>query len=157
MQYYNEIKNQLINNEINRKVKNYAINKSDLETYYNVGKLLSDAGKHYGEGIIKEYSKRLMKEVNKKYSERSLRRMRQFFIRFNNLKWSPLASTLSYSHFIELLSINDDIELYYYIDKSIKDNLDNKAIGIILYKENNQLIIKYTSDERIIARKYELL
>ena len=47
MNYYNEIKNELINNEINRKVKNYSINKSDLNTYYKVGKILSGAGKHY--------------------------------------------------------------------------------------------------------------
>lgn len=52
MNYYNEIKNELINNEINRKVKNYSINKSDINTYYKVGKMLSKAGKHYGEGII---------------------------------------------------------------------------------------------------------
>ena len=48
MNYYNEIKNELINNEINKKVKNYSINKSDLNTYYNVGKMLSEVGKHYG-------------------------------------------------------------------------------------------------------------
>ena len=59
MNYYNEIKNELINNEINRKVKNYSINKSDLNTYYNVGKLLLEAGNQYGENIIKEYSLRL--------------------------------------------------------------------------------------------------
>lgn len=46
-------------NEINRKVKKYSINKSDLETYYNARKMLSEAGKHYGEGIIKEYSQKL--------------------------------------------------------------------------------------------------
>ena len=55
MNYYNEIKNELINNELNRKVKNYSINKSDLDTYYNVGKLLLNAGNQYGESIIKEY------------------------------------------------------------------------------------------------------
>jgi len=38
MNYYNEIKQELINNEINRKIKNYSINKSDLNTYYNVEK-----------------------------------------------------------------------------------------------------------------------
>ena len=59
MNYYNEIRNELINNDINRKVKNYSINKNDLDTYYNVGKMLSEAGSHYGEGIIKEYSKTL--------------------------------------------------------------------------------------------------
>ena len=55
MNYYDEIKSELINNEINNKVKNYSINKSDLKTYYNVGKILNDAGKHYGNGIIRVY------------------------------------------------------------------------------------------------------
>jgi len=53
MQYYEKIKQELINNEINKRIKDYSKNKSDLTTYYNVGKLLSDAGKHYGEGITK--------------------------------------------------------------------------------------------------------
>lgn len=72
MNYYNEIKNELINNEINRKVKNYSINRSDLNTYYNVGKMLSEAGKQYGEGIIKEYSKRLQNDLKIKYDVSSL-------------------------------------------------------------------------------------
>ena len=59
MNYYNEIKNELVNNEINRKVKNYSINKSDLDAYYNVGRMLSEVGNHYGEGIIEEYSKEI--------------------------------------------------------------------------------------------------
>ncbi len=79
MNYYNEIKNELINNEINRKVKNYSINKNDLNTYYSVGKMLSEAGKHYGESIIKKYSDKLIGEVNKKYNETNLKRMRQFY------------------------------------------------------------------------------
>ena len=41
MNYYNEIKKELINNEINKAVKNYSINRSDLNSYYNVGKILS--------------------------------------------------------------------------------------------------------------------
>ena len=53
MNYYKEIKEELINNEINKKVKNYLVNRSDLNTYYNVGKMLSEAGRNYGEGIIK--------------------------------------------------------------------------------------------------------
>ena len=62
MNYYDEIKKELLNNEITKKVKNYSINKSDLTTYYNIGKLLKEAGKHYGEGIIKEYSEKLTTE-----------------------------------------------------------------------------------------------
>ncbi len=55
MNYYNEIKQELINNEIYKKVKDYSKNKSDLTAYYKVGKILSEAGKHYGDGVIKEY------------------------------------------------------------------------------------------------------
>ena len=80
MNYYNEIKNELINNEISKKVKNYSINRSDLTTYYNVGKMLSEAGKHYGDGIIKEYSKKLTNELGKGYTETNLKYFRQFYI-----------------------------------------------------------------------------
>ena len=80
MDYYKQIKNELINNEVNRKVKNYSINRSDLETYYNVGKTLSEVGKHYGENVIGSYADRLKIELNKKYNERTLRRYRQFYL-----------------------------------------------------------------------------
>ena len=79
MNYYNEIKNELLNNEINWKVKNYSINKSDLDTYYNVGRMLSEAGNQYGESIIKEYSIKLTEEFGSGYSQRNLRNMRQFY------------------------------------------------------------------------------
>ena len=54
MNYYNEIKTELINNEITKRVKDYCKNRSDLNTYYNVGKLLAEAGKEYGKNIMKE-------------------------------------------------------------------------------------------------------
>ena len=47
MNYYNEIKKELIDNELNKKIKNYSINRSDLTTYYNAGKILNKAGKKY--------------------------------------------------------------------------------------------------------------
>lgn len=75
MNYYNEIKKNLIDNEINRKVKSYSINKSDLNTYYNVGKLLLEAGNQYGESIIKEYSLRLTEELGSGYSQRNWKRI----------------------------------------------------------------------------------
>jgi hypothetical protein len=90
MNYYNEIKEQLTNNEIIKKVKDYSKNRSDLNTYYNVGKLLSKAGKRYGEGIIKEYSRRLTNELGKGYGLSSLKNMRRFYILFS--KNYPLRS-----------------------------------------------------------------
>ena len=95
--YYDEIKKELLNNEITKKVKNYSINKSDLTTYYNIGKLLKEAGKHYGDGIIKEYSKRLKDDIGKKYSVTTLKYMRMFY---EYGKSQPIADQLSWSHYI---------------------------------------------------------
>lgn len=44
-----------------------------------------------------------------------------------------------------------------YIDKNIKTIEEDKTIGIIICKKNNKYIIEYCSDDRIIARKYELV
>ena len=78
MNYYDEIKNELINNEVTKKVKDYSKNKSDLTTYYNVGKLLKEAGKHYGEGLIKEYSEKLTADLGTKYDASTLNKMKKF-------------------------------------------------------------------------------
>lgn len=77
--YYKNIKEYLISNEVFKKVKDYSKNKNDLITYYNVGKELSEAGKHYGEGIIKKYSKKLKEDLNKVYSYRSLNYMVRYY------------------------------------------------------------------------------
>ena len=43
-----------------------------------------------------------------------------------------------------------------YIDKNVKDISDDKTIGIIISKKNNQFIIEYCSDERIFAREFKI-
>ena len=125
MNYYKEIRNELINNEINRKVKNYSINKSDLTTYYNVGKLLSDAGKHYGEGVIKEYSKKLTNELGKGYNITALKRMRRFYLL--NKKGATVSHQLSWSHYCEVMWF-DENKMNYYIEVSIDQNLSVREL-----------------------------
>ena len=126
MNYYTEIKNELINNEINRKVKNYSINKSDLDAYYNVGRMLSEAGNHYGEGIIKEYSKRLTYELGKGYSKRNLWLMLKFYEL--NEKVQTLSAQLSWSHYCELLSFENTDKINYYIELVKNNNLSVRQL-----------------------------
>ena len=126
--YYNEIKNKLIDNEIYNRVKDYSKERNKVIIYFEVGKLLDEAGKHYGENIIKEYSLKLINEVGKKFNERTLRRIRQYYRVFCNKKWSPMATKLSWSHYTELLSIKDERKLNYYINISIKNNLSKRQL-----------------------------
>ena len=127
MNYYDEIKTQIINNEVTKRIKDYSKNKSDLTTYYSIGKLLSEAGKHYGEGIIKEYSMRLTKEFGKGYSQRNLRSMKQFFAIAFNQKWQTVSAKLSWSHYCEIIWF-DELKMNYYINMSIKQNLSVREL-----------------------------
>ena len=176
MNYYTEIKNELINNEITKKVKDYSKNRSDLTTYYNVGKLLSEAGKHYGEGIIKKFSMKLINEVGKKYNTTTLKRMRQFYHMVE--KGAPLGHQLTWSHYRELLPIKDINEIKYYIYISEEQNLtrdelknkiksdDYKRLPIefknkLISKEKvvmkdfikNPIVIKNNTNKEIISEK----
>ncbi len=131
MNYYNEIKNELINNEVYKRVKDYSKNKNELSTYYNVGKLLIEAQggedrAKYGDGLIKEYSKKLNDELGGKYNITTLKRMRQFYLIVE--KGAPLAHQLTWSHYCELLSIKDINEINYYISISEKQNLSKRQL-----------------------------
>lgn len=126
MNYYEDIKKELINNDINRKVKTHSINKSDLTTYYNVGKTLSEAGKCYGESIIKEYSKKLTNELGKGYGVSNLKRFRQFYLMIE--KGATLSHLLTWSHYIEIIPINNVTIINYYINICIYQNLSVREL-----------------------------
>ena len=152
MNYYNEIKNELIENETINKVKDYSKNKSDLTHYYNVGRLLIDAGKHYGEGIINNYSIRLTNEVDKKYNTTNLKRMRQFYLIIE--KGATMRHQLSWSHYRELIPLKDVNKINYYVNECIKRNLSQRELHFIIkHKEYERLddktILKLINQEKV--------
>lgn len=137
MNYYNEIKKELLDNEINKKVKDYSKNKYEIEKYYNVGKLLLEAGNNYGEAIIKEYSVKLTNDIGKKYSVRYLFDIRKLYL---FAKVHPLGAQLTMSHYRLLFPLNDDNEINYYIDQVTKRNLSKRQLEeIIKFNEYKRL------------------
>ena len=146
MNYYNEIKEQLINNEINRKVKNYSINKSDINIYYNVGQLLLEAGNQYGESIIKEYSLRLTEELGSGYSQRNLRNMRQFYK--VSKKWQTLSAKLSWSHYCEILWF-DENKFQYYVKVAELNNLSIRQLREWIKSKEYERLPESTKDKLI--------
>ena len=126
MNYYEEIKRELINNEVYKRVKDYSKNRSDLNTYYMVGKLLSEAGKSYGEGIIKKYSIRLTNELGKGYTSTNLKYMRQFYYYIE--KGHAMRDQLSWTHYRELLKLNNDNEINYYIKIAEEQSLSYRKL-----------------------------
>ena len=150
--YYDEIKNELVNNEITKKVKDYSKNRSDLTTYYNVGKLLSEAGKHYGEGIIKEYSKRLTNEFGTKFGITLLKRIRQFYIVIE--KGATMSHQLSWSHYCELLPVNSIDKINYYIKITKEQNLSIRELRTKIKNNDYERLDESTKEK--IKEKEEL-
>ena len=123
MNYYNEIKNKLIDNEVYKKVKDYSKNRNDLSTYYEVGKLLikaqgGEGRAKYGDNLIKEYYERLFNDTGRKYNITALKRIRQFYLVVE--KGVPLAHQLTWSHYWELLPLKDINEINYYVKITIE-------------------------------------
>ena len=147
MNYYNEVKNVLINNEANKTVKNYSINRNDLNSYYNVGKLLSEADSHYGDGIIKEYSKRLTYDLGKGYSKRNLWLMLKFYQLKEKVQ--TVSAQLSWSHYCELLSFEDVDKINYYIKLTKINNLSVRQLRYRIKSNEYERLPKGTKNKLI--------
>lgn len=154
--HYNNIKELFINNEINRKVKNYSINRNDLMTYYNVGKEIVEAQggetrAKYGDNLIKEYSKKLFIDLNKNYSTTSLKYMRQFYLLIE--KGQPLADQLSWSHYQELLPLKDVNKINYYKNVSINQNLSKRQLRERIKSKEYERLDESTKNKLIENKK----
>ena len=144
MNYYDEIKHKLIENEIYSRVKDYSKEKYTFATYYEVGKLLFEAGHKYGEDIIGKYSKMLSIEVARKYTPRTLRRMRQLYQFCERQKWSPAGTKLSISHIRQLFVLNDENEINYYARQVVQRNLSKRQLEEIINNEEYKRLSEST-------------
>lgn len=134
--YYEKIKEKLIDNEIYSRVKDYSKERHKVTTYFEIGKLLNEAGGKYGDNIIEIYSQKLIKEVGKKYNRSTLFRMKQLYNLFSNEKVAPLVQQLSWSHCLILLPIKDYDKMNYYINQIQKRNLSKRQLEEII--KNNE-------------------
>ena len=126
-EYLSNIKTEIIN--VNAKVvaNNYQINNVKLKMNYNIGMELVEAGKHYGEGIVKKYASILTKEFGSGYKEKDLYKIQQFYLLIQ--KVAPLERQLTWSHYKLLLPLKNVEEIKYYIHITKRDNLSKRALA----------------------------
>ena len=156
MNYYNEIKNKIIDNEIYSRVKDYSKERYKVITYFEIGKLLTEAGGKYGDNIIDEYSQKLIVEVGKKYNRRTLFRMKKFYSVFSNEKVTTMLSQLTWSHYLLLLPINDYDEIIYYINISKNNNLTQRQLQDKIKSKEYQRIPIETKNKLILDDEIEV-
>lgn len=96
--------------------------------YWHIGKrineeVLGNQRAEYGKQIVSTVSTQLTKEYGKGFELRNLRRMMQFAELFPDFQIvAPLARQLSWSHFIELLSIKNDLGREFYLTMAASEN-----------------------------------
>ncbi len=156
MNYYEEIKNKIIDNETYERVKDYSKERHRVITYYEIGKLLNEAGGKYGANIIKQYSKKLVIEVGTKYNERTLRRMKQLYLFFKKQKWSPLGTKLSISHLRVLFTLKDNNEINYYVKQIINKNMSKRELEYIVKSKEYERLSDETKNKIIKEEKLEV-
>ena len=155
MNYYNEIKNKIIDNEVYSKVKDYSKERHKVITYFEIGKLLTAAGGKYGDNIIDEYSKKLVVEVGKKYNRRTLFRMKQFYNVFSNEKVSTLWTQLTWSHLRLLFNLEID-SINYYIQIIIDKHLSVRELEFKIKSNEYERLPVETKNKLICDENIEV-
>lgn len=114
---YNRIVVLIENAKRNVAVK---VNNEMTFLYWNIGKyitenVLKNQKAEYGKSVIKKLSKKLVIEYGRGYGERNIFRMLKFYDYFPNFEiLSTLSAKLSWSHFVELLQIQDNLKRDFY-------------------------------------------
>ena len=116
---FDSIKNLVINS---RNKVYHTVNTEMLNLYWNIGKIImeiqqGDERASYGDAVLDKLSQKLTNEFGKGFSKRNLERMRKFYIFF------PIATTmssqLSWSHYLELIKIDDEQKRKFYLNECI--------------------------------------
>lgn len=154
----NEINNMFNNIKelvINSRNRVYAtVNTEMLNLYWNIGKAImeiqqGDERASYGETVLEKLSQKLTNEFGKGFSKRNLERMRKFYICF------PIATTvssqLSWSHYLELLKIDEETKRNFYIKETINSRWSvrelQRQIGSLLYER----LVLSSDKENVLA------
>lgn len=123
MQMIEEIKNVIVSS---RNKIAYEVNNAMLLAYQNVGRIIVENEQNgnikaeYGKQILKELSKELRKILGSGFSVSNLQYMRRFYLKYP--KQQTLSVKLSWSHYCELLSIENDDERSFYEKECVNSN-----------------------------------
>ena len=120
---FNEVFDNIKELVINSRNKVYTtVNKEMLNLYWNIGRIImeiqqGDERASYGDAVLEKLSLKLTNEFGKGFSKRNLERMRKFYIIFPIA--TTLSSQLSWSHYLELIKIEEEPKRNFYLKECI--------------------------------------
>ena len=112
---------ELVEQSRNRVYK--TVNTEMLNLYWNIGKIImkiqhGDERASYGDMVLDKLSQKLTDEFGKGFSSRNLRTMRKFYLMYPI--WKTVSSKLSWSHYLELIKIDEESKRSFYMKECIE-------------------------------------
>lgn len=136
----------------------YAVNAEMLKAYYEIGKRIvleeQKGGKRaeYGIKLIENISKELIAEFGRGFDVTNIRRMRRFYQTYK--KWETLSPKLTWSHYSELIKIDDDLKRRYFEKYSTMENLSVRDMKRQIYSLHYERLL--LSKDKNALMKYDL-
>jgi predicted nuclease of restriction endonuclease-like (RecB) superfamily len=119
-------------------------------------KILGNQRGGYGEQIVETVSKQLTEKYGNGFDQSALRRRMLFFKQFNDeKKLATLSQHLSWSHFVELITIQDDMQREFYLELSrkegwgirvLRDRIDSMLYERTMLSKKPETLIKQELD-----------
>lgn len=148
----------------------YAVNAEMLKAYYEIGrKIVEEEQKGekragYGEKLIDTLSKELTEEFKKGFDVTNLRRMRRFYLVYQ--KWETVSPKLTWSHYSELIKIEEETKRRYFEKYAITENLSVRDLKRQMYSlhyerllmsKDKKALIEYEKKGNIPSKTEELI
>lgn len=145
------------------------VNTEMLNLYWNIGASImkiqdGDERASYGDAVLQKLSEKLTIEFGKGFSKRNLERMRKFYICFP--KATTLSSQLSWSHYLELIKIDEEPKRNFYMHETINSNWsvrelqrqrDSLLYERLILSSNKEKILEISKEGQVIKESKDLV
>ena len=146
---YDKLVSQISETYISGKKKAViAVSRQITETYWKVGEQIVEFeqnGKQraeYGSNLLERLSKDLSLLHGKGFSMSNVKRMRQLYVEYP--KGATVSHQLTWSHYIELLKIDDPLERSFYEKQSITENW---AVRELIRQKRTSLFLRLAASK----------
>lgn len=163
---FNNIKDLVINS---RNKVYHTVNTEMLNLYWNIGKVImeiqqGDERASYGDTVLDKLSKKLTNEFGKGFSKKNLERMRKFYLMYPI--WKTVSAKLSWSHYLELIKIDDVLKRNFYLNECINSKWSVRELqrqrDSLLYERltisaNKEKILELSEKGQILKTSKDLV
>lgn len=154
------------------------VNTIIVQTYWNIGRLIVEGeqkGKEraeYGERVLKRLANDLAKKYGRGFSKSNLFLMRKFYLAYPPQKFQTVSGKfgevriLSWSHYCELITINDDPARSFYEIESIRNNWSvrelKRQINSLLFErlalsKDTDKVMQLAQDGQVIEKPEDVI